>query len=954
VLRQHLNAAREGQGSVVLVGGAAGTGKTTLAEAITAEAARQGALVLVGRCYDLMETPPYGPWLELFGRYRSPESGPCLPPAFAQRGGVGAVASQAALFQEVGDFLVALTAACPVVLLLDDLHWSDPVSLELLRFVAHSVATLPLLILLTYRDDELTRRHPLSLLLPLLEREARAARLTLRPLPHDAVRELVAARYAPSETDGETLVAYLIARAEGNAFFMTQVLTALEEEGVLHQVEGRWVVGDVASAHVPVALRQVIDGRVARLDEDAQEALAVAAVIGQEAPFDVWATVAGMDEDALGAVVEQATVARLMEETPDGVGARFVHALIREAIYEGILPSRRRRLHRSVGETLAALPNPDADAVAYHFRAIGDARTASWLVKAGERAREARAVVTAVERMEEAIGLLEGREHAALVGNLALQIGYMLRRTDLPRAIRYSEEAIHRAEEADDPAMAGIARCQLGYALFIARQFVRALAALRAGVAALEMLSPDAWERTAAPNGGVTIISLADARALLAWILTFVGAHDEALGLLGLTLDTADAALDALGYYGRLAVYQVANDRGRPDLARRAHERARQDLQAGEDSRVLAATLTGFFQRTVLCYHADDRAAIGEAVAAAERAWTRAQTMQLVVPFPLRVLRYSLDFIGGAWDAVQTALPIAQRHSGLRQNSDVTLAAMARSQGKPDDAWREVRQGLPDGSATDPGTQSLLASLAFLQIGGWLMLDAGDLDGARRWAEAHDRWLAWSGAVQGQSEGRALWAQLHRQAGDLRAAHVHAERALAHAAAPHQPLALLAAHRLLGEIDTETGRFDDAAHHLAASLALADACAAPFERALTLLAIAVLHAARGTIEEARGPLDEARTSFACLGARPALARADALTARLAAAAQRPPIYPAGLSAREVEVLRLLAVGKTNREIADALFLSSNTVRVHVRNIMTKTGTENRTAAAAFARAHDLA
>ncbi|HEY7909004.1 MAG TPA: helix-turn-helix transcriptional regulator, partial [Thermomicrobiales bacterium] len=167
-------------------------------------------------------------------------------------------------------------------------------------------------------------------------------------------------------------------------------------------------------------------------------------------------------------------------------------------------------------------------------------------------------------------------------------------------------------------------------------------------------------------------------------------------------------------------------------------------------------------------------------------------------------------------------------------------------------------------------------------------------------------------------------------------------------------LALLAAHRLLGELDTERGRYGEAGRHLDASLALADACAAPFERALTLLAIAALHAARGNTEEARGPLDEARGTFARLGAQPALARADALAAHLDAPGLQAPIYPARLSAREVEVLRLLAVGRTNREIADALYLSANTVRVHVRNIMTKTETENRTAAAAFARAHDLA
>jgi DNA-binding CsgD family transcriptional regulator len=282
------------------------------------------------------------------------------------------------------------------------------------------------------------------------------------------------------------------------------------------------------------------------------------------------------------------------------------------------------------------------------------------------------------------------------------------------------------------------------------------------------------------------------------------------------------------------------------------------------------------------------------------------------------------------------------------------LAVIARLRGTPDAAWRQVRLGLPAGAATEPGGQILLHGLAYLQLGGLLALDAGDLDGARQWAEAHDRWLAWSGAVQGESEGQALWAQYHRQAGDLRATRAHAERALAHATAPRQPLALLAAHRLLGELDSETGRFDDAARHLGASVALADACAAPYERALTLLAIAALHAARGNIAEARGPLDEARGTFARLGVQPALARADTLAARLAAAAQRPPVYPAGLSAREVEVLRLLAIGKTNREIADTLFLSANTVRVHVRNIMTKTETDNRTAAAAFARTHGLA
>ncbi|MDQ2961323.1 MAG: LuxR C-terminal-related transcriptional regulator, partial [Candidatus Dormibacteraeota bacterium] len=222
------------------------------------------------------------------------------------------------------------------------------------------------------------------------------------------------------------------------------------------------------------------------------------------------------------------------------------------------------------------------------------------------------------------------------------------------------------------------------------------------------------------------------------------------------------------------------------------------------------------------------------------------------------------------------------------------------------------------------------------------------------WLASHGRWLAWSGAILGLSEGEALWAQYHRQMGDVPRAHKHAEHALAHAKDPRQPLALLAAHRLLGELDAAAGRYADAHAHIDASLALADACAAPYERALTLLASAQLYAAMKDATATQEALAEARSICARLGARLALAQADALAARIAATTDVPPVYPAGLSAREVEVLRLLASGKTNREMAAALFLSERTIDAHVRNILTKTRTDNRAAATAFAFQHHLA
>jgi DNA-binding CsgD family transcriptional regulator len=235
-----------------------------------------------------------------------------------------------------------------------------------------------------------------------------------------------------------------------------------------------------------------------------------------------------------------------------------------------------------------------------------------------------------------------------------------------------------------------------------------------------------------------------------------------------------------------------------------------------------------------------------------------------------------------------------------------------------------------------------------------LALDEGNLPLARTWLDGHDTWFNWSGAILGQSERQQLWAEYHWAAGDHAAAQHCAQQAVDHATEPRQPLALLTAHRLLGELATDAGRIDDAAAQLAAALRLADACAAPYERALTLLALTALGTARGQAAGAQEHLTEARAICERLDARRALAQADALAARLRAANETLPAYPAGLSAREVEVLRLLAAGKSNREIADALFLSEHTVRVHDTHILTKTGTENRAAATAFALRHGLA
>jgi predicted ATPase len=215
VLRQHLNAALAGHGSLVLIGGEAGIGKTALAEMVCREAVERGAYVLVGRCYDLTETPPYGPWVELLGKYQPTGNLPLRATAFAERGTVGAVTSQADLFRQVLDFFIALSHQCTVVLLLEDVHWADPASLELQRVIARSLGDLHLLMLVTYRSEELAQQHPLSPVLSLLVREANATRLDRYPLDTDAVRTLVAARYHLPDTDLTRLVDHLRVRGRG-------------------------------------------------------------------------------------------------------------------------------------------------------------------------------------------------------------------------------------------------------------------------------------------------------------------------------------------------------------------------------------------------------------------------------------------------------------------------------------------------------------------------------------------------------------------------------------------------------------------------------------------------------------------------------------------------------------------------------------------------------------------
>jgi len=960
LLRQHLGDALAGQGSLVLIGGEAGIGKTALATALCRAAPGHGMLVLVGRCYDLTETPPYGPWLDLFERYHPGDDLPPPPLAFAERGSVGAVPSQAALFRQTSDFFAALGARRPLVLLLEDLHWADPAALDLLRALARALPTLPLLLLATYRADELSPAHPLTRLLPTLVREAPVARLDLRPLGADDTATLVAERYRLPDADTTRLTAYTHGRSEGNPLFLGELLRTLEEEQVIQRTTAGWTLGFLAHVRVPPLLRQIIEGRTARLDAEAQRLLAIAAVLGQTVSLGVWASVAGVPEGALLPAIEGATVARLAEATEDGMALRFVHALIREALYEELSPPTRRRVHRTVGEMLAVGGAPDPDAIASHFGRAGDARALPWLLQAGDRAQAAYAWATAAARFAAALVLMErDGTDAGERGWLLLRLSGLLGYLDIAKARVAADEAVALGKAANDNALTAFARLQRGSLACHAGDLAAGLPELEAGAAALAAL-PDA-ERVHLAAHAAAIDApalLPEGRGTVVLWRTAVGRYREARALGEQLLAQLAVGGEAMprgvgsGYFGLADAYAAL---GLPDQAAVMYARAH-DAFAQADHHFLAAIMSSReLEAVALPYRTEDIAGRRRLADQAAAEWARA-SRALPVTLPQRFTLLPLLVLEGDWEeAERLAAAGGAEERGdpaFRVKALEYLAMLARLRGDGERAWWAVQQVLPAGGASVPGTVVYMDwAMDVQRVAAALALEEGDLAIANGWLEAHDRWLAWSGAVCGQSEGAALWAQYYRQMGDASRSHTHAERALTHATAPRQPLALLAAHRLMGELDTDAGRFTDARTQLDQSLALADACAAPFARALTLLAGAELHAARREHTEALLLLDVVRMICVPLDALPILTRVDALAQRLARNRHTPSVYPAGLSAREVEVLRLVAGGLTNVQVAAHLFLSPRTVQQHLRSIYGKLGVSTRTAATRFAIEH---
>ncbi len=855
--RDHLAAVLRGSGRLVVVGGEAGIGKTALVTALGHEATARGALLLTGHSYDLTATPPYGPWLDLARRYRPDDGLPPLPVSLAGDG-IVEIRSQAAFFAEVHAFFAALAATRPTLVLLEDLHWADPASLDLLRHLACQLSPSPLLLIVTYRVDELTRRHPFYQQLPALIRDTGGMRIDLRRLEIEELRALIETRCQLSAVDEDRLVAYLDRHADGNPFYATELLRTLTEEEVLRPVADGWELGEIDRIVMPPLLRQVIDGRLSRAGEDLRAPLAMAAVIGQEVPLDLWQEMTELGDDALLAIVERATEAHLLEADSDGTRVRFIHALTREALYEGVLPPRRRIWHRQVGEALASRLAPDPDGVAYHFQRAGDPHAWEWLVRAGDRAQRSYAWLTAIERFAAASALLDGVPGRERTRRWLLHRCGRLRRYAQPeQSIADLAEAERLARIAGDRALAAEARSSRGITRCYLHDYRLGLAELSSGIAALEALpvadadpsdTVAAWLADALPARetaetaefdpaatSLSAIGVHHRRGTLACFLAGSGriAEARAIG------ETFVAQVAAAPPAGELVLAAVGNAHqglgivhailGRPDEARAELERAREIYGLLDHHAVIGFTLLCELRDVVLPYRTTNLAERRRLATEAEAALRRAGGAFSADVSPRRAWMGVL-FLEGEWTEVREIAGdlSAGGNDYLRREMTGVLGPLTRYQGEPVLAWALIHAVLPEGTATEPGGNVFNDALLCQRLAVNLEIDRGYLPAALAWLQANDRWLEWNGSVLGRADNRLAWSRYHRAAGAIASARLFAQEAIRAASQPEQPLALLAAHRLSGEL---AGADDpvDAEWHLAAALALADACAAPYE-----------------------------------------------------------------------------------------------------------------------------
>jgi DNA-binding CsgD family transcriptional regulator/tetratricopeptide (TPR) repeat protein len=922
-LEQALEAAQAGSGATILVSGEAGIGKTRLASELATRARDAGFDVLLGRSIDLVGTElAYQPFVEALRPLRG-----------SRRPDGEAAGTQLRVFEDTLALLTDRAAVSPVLLVLEDLHWADTSTLDLVVFLAHNLAELRLLLLATYRADEHSSAERMRRLVDGVRRSGSALLVELGPLTRDELTALLAA--SADAAPPVALADAILARSEGNPFFAEELLAAADQSGEL-----------------PRGLRDLLLQRLTRLDSQTQDLLRLTAAAGRDVGYPLLLAIAGLPErdvrDSLRQAVEHAI---LVPEQATG-SFRFRHALLAEAIYATILPGEREELHAQLADELARSGVGSPAELAPHWAAAGRSREA--LAASVDAARQAEAVFGLAEahaHLERALTLwhaasdpaeLAGIDLAELcrwTAELASQVGAASRAGELAR----------RAIElvgTEDPHRAAVLHVGLAEHLYETGRDDAAFAALERAVELVPAEPPS-------PERAYSLASLAGG-LMLAW------RHAESLTVgeqalaLARAVGAGEAEIRALTVCGIDLAYLGRADEGVAHLRRALHlgeeigdhwglervyinftdvltmlGRPRESARLGQAGLEVMRRY-GIYSPLLISNQIESLLAIGDGDEAERLSAAALRSVTSSFPYALLTTRALVEIERGEFDAARAHLDAAT--TTLREDRglglyDAWVADLALWERRLADADVCIRRGLamarqPEAAqirvqvcAKGLRVQAELAALARARRDGDALRD--HVDRARQLLTVARRAAAEASAITPNATG---WlaiseAEYVRAAGDAR------PETWAEAAATWERLERPAVGAYCRWREAEA-----------------------------------LVAAGASRTEAAAPLRTAHAVAARIGANPLLRELELLAERArldlappeAASPRRGLEATLGLTPREAEVLTLVARGYTNREIADALVISVKTASVHVSHILRKLDAPNRREAAAIA------
>ncbi|HKV58769.1 MAG TPA: AAA family ATPase, partial [Ktedonobacteraceae bacterium] len=439
-LVQFIGQAHSGQGQTVLISGEAGIGKSRLvAETIRhvhtprVQTASPATLVLEGRCFEPDRSLPYAPFLDILRSFlasHSPQNltsllGPTTPPDLVKLlPELAAVVPELTLvstldpeqekrrlFQALLHFFTRLAALQPLVIVVEDIHWSDDTSLEYLLFLARHIASHSILLLLTYRSEE---EHPALLpFLAGLDRERLIAELTLTHLTIEEVEAMIQTIFGLSRAARADFIAAVYTLTEGNPFFIEEVLKSMVASGEFIYNDGKWERKTRAERspqeiplpdhpHLPRSVQLAVQQRLNHLSVEARDVLSFAAVVGRRFDFALLHHLSGRSEADLVRLVKELIIAQLVVEESEDVLV-FRHALTRQAAYTDLLARERKSLHHSVAQTMERIYANALDSrlgdLAYHFYMAREwAKVIEYAQRAGEKAQALYAPRAAIEQ----------------------------------------------------------------------------------------------------------------------------------------------------------------------------------------------------------------------------------------------------------------------------------------------------------------------------------------------------------------------------------------------------------------------------------------------------------------------------------------------------------------------------------------------------------------------------